>query len=152
MSKKLEELASDMKSKIEALEKRFEELRQESTEDLVIHKGDLEQDFNRSWLILKWLDKSMYWKTKVEAARDVLSGVIAETNSRLLSDSMYSMTDKQLKAQIDGDKQVQAYQRQYQTIDKIYQYCIRLQEILKGQMWEIRDLIAYQRFKAGLDR
>lgn len=152
MSKKIDELVTDMKTKLESLDKKFLELQKESTEDLVIHKSDLERDFNRSWLILKWLDKSMYWKTKMEAAKDVLAGAVSEANSRYMSDAMYQMTDKQLKAKIDGDKQVQIYQRQFQMIEKIYQYCIRLQEILKGQMWEIRDLIAYQRFKAGVDR
>jgi hypothetical protein len=129
----------------------LKELQTEAANDLKIKTGDFEENFDRSYLELKWLDKSIYWKRHLDQSKDILNKTTAESSTKIVEESLYNITDKQLRVKIDADDMVRTYQKQHQFVDYIYGYCIAIKDILKSQKFEIRDRMTYLKFKNGID-
>jgi hypothetical protein len=142
----------DFSEKITKLMNILEDYKKESAIDVKIDNGKFENNFNRNDLILKWLDRSMNWKMTLDASKDILAKVISNLNDKYLSESLYNITDKNLKTKVESDSEYQTYKKHTLYVELVHDYCVKMMDILKSQTFEIRNKLEYLKFINGLDK
>jgi hypothetical protein len=149
---KKEDISISISDKIENLNNLLDEYKEEASKDIRVDSINFENNFNRNDLMLKWLDKSIIWKKTVDTSRDVLAKVVSELNEKYISESLYNISEKNLKAKVEANDKYQIYKKQYFHTEIVYDYCVRIMEILKAQQFEIKNRFEYLKFVNGLDK
>lgn len=149
---KKEKTILDIEEKLTKIKDILETYKTEAIENMTVNDIEYENNFNRQWLSMHWLNRSVDWKEKVNAAESALNKAKSEALNKYLTEALYNITDKQVTVKTDADDIVQTYKKQYEAVKTVYDYCVKMQEMLRNQSFEIKARFDYQRYINGLDK
>jgi hypothetical protein len=140
------------KTVVDKIYEKFADLRKEATEDCKFDRGHIEDSYDNTTKVIKWINKKSDWAKAFRSYEKERKDVYRKTYEFYVSDFPMKLNGKdEYQLFIESDPAYLDVYTRCQIVKEILVYIDSVIDTLKARAWEVKGCLDYLRFSNGLN-